>query len=68
LGQFRAEIGLHKFGAESMPREWVKLEEERAKKGSVSLWMVELTLALFANSRVNETINSMRDSMLALLT
>jgi hypothetical protein len=51
-----------------MPREWVKLEAECAKKGSVSLWMVELTLALFANSRVNETINSMRDSMLALLT
>jgi hypothetical protein len=30
--------------------------------------MVELTPALFAKLRVNETINSMRDSMLALLT
>ena len=29
-----------------MPREWVKLEEERAKKGSVSLWAVDEMLVL----------------------
>ena len=49
-------------------RHWFARFRRKSKVVSKSKEMVELTLALFAKLRVNETINSMRDSMLALLT
>jgi insertion element IS1 protein InsB len=49
-------------------RHWFAGFRRQSKVVSKSKEMVELTMALFAKFRVNGTINSMRDSMLALLT
>jgi len=49
-------------------RHWFARFRRKSKVVSKSKEMIELTLTLFAKLRVNGTINSMRDSMLALLT